>query len=179
MGDSKMGLQARLDVAGAAQADGHAYRRPRPCCIFINQLRDKIGVVLRQSRNHDRRQRAEVLLPASVSISAACRSIKDGEEQLGNPHQSQGCEEQGGTPLPARQSSTSCSARASPRSARSSTSACDLRMSSRRAVRGSPTATANSDRAATRSRRLFKTDTALANEIETKVREAMKAPQQK
>ena len=45
MGDSHVGLQARLDVPGAAQA--HRRSSPRSNCIamFINQLREKVGVM--------------------------------------------------------------------------------------------------------------------------------------
>jgi len=44
MGDSLPGLQARFDVASAAQID--SYRsQSNTCFIFINQIREKIGVM--------------------------------------------------------------------------------------------------------------------------------------
>lgn len=44
MGESKMGLQARLMSQALRKLTG-AINRTGCCCIFINQLRDKIGVV--------------------------------------------------------------------------------------------------------------------------------------
>ncbi len=44
MGDSKMGLQARL-MSQALRKLAGAINKTNCCCIFINQLRDKIGVM--------------------------------------------------------------------------------------------------------------------------------------
>ena len=44
MGDSKMGLQARL-MSQALRKLTAAISKTKTVCIFINQLRDKIGVV--------------------------------------------------------------------------------------------------------------------------------------
>ncbi len=44
MGDSKMGLQARLMSQALRKLTG-AIHKTNCCCIFINQLRDKIGVM--------------------------------------------------------------------------------------------------------------------------------------
>ncbi len=44
MGDSKMGLQARLMSQAMRKLTG-AINKTGCCCIFINQLRDKIGVM--------------------------------------------------------------------------------------------------------------------------------------
>lgn len=44
MGDSKMGLQARL-MSQALRKLAGVVSKTRCCCIFINQLRDKIGVM--------------------------------------------------------------------------------------------------------------------------------------
>ncbi|GAA4844768.1 recombinase RecA [Algivirga pacifica] len=44
MGDSKMGLQARLMSQALRKITG-AVSKTNCCCIFINQLRDKIGVM--------------------------------------------------------------------------------------------------------------------------------------
>ena len=64
MGDSKMGLQARL-MSQALRKLTSSISKTKTVCIFINQLRDKIGV-------------------ASVRIDIRRMSvIKDGEEQLG------------------------------------------------------------------------------------------------
>ena len=45
MGDSFVGLQARLMSPGAAEADRRGRTSPAPALIFINQLREKIGVM--------------------------------------------------------------------------------------------------------------------------------------
>ena len=73
MGDSKMGLQARL----MSQA-----LRKLTVCIFINQLRDKIGVVY---GNPETTTGGNALkFYASVRIDIRKTSvIKDGDEQLG------------------------------------------------------------------------------------------------
>ncbi len=71
------------DVAGAAQAH-RRHRKTNTVCIFINQLREKIGVVYGNPEIHDRRQRAEVLRVVRIDIRRI-RVIKDGEEQfIGN-----------------------------------------------------------------------------------------------
>ncbi len=44
MGDSKMGLQARLMSQALRKLTG-SINKTNTCCIFINQLRDKIGVM--------------------------------------------------------------------------------------------------------------------------------------
>ena len=45
MGDSHVGLQARLMSQALRKLAGHL-NKSRTCCIFINQLREKIGVML-------------------------------------------------------------------------------------------------------------------------------------
>jgi len=44
MGDSKMGLQARLMSQAMRKLTG-AIGRTGCCCVFINQLREKLGVM--------------------------------------------------------------------------------------------------------------------------------------
>jgi len=44
MGDSKMGLQARL-MSQALRKLTSTISKTQTCCIFINQLREKIGVM--------------------------------------------------------------------------------------------------------------------------------------
>ena len=139
MGDSKMGLQARL-MSQALRKLTSSISKTKTVCIFINQLRDKIGVVY---GNPETTTGGNALkFYASVRIDIRRMSvIKDGEDQLG-------------TRWPLRsnaRSSTSCSARAFRRSARSSTWA-SITAWSRRPDRGSPTANARSDRDATPSR---------------------------
>ena len=81
MGDSKMGLQARL-MSQALRKLTASISKTKPVCIFINQLRDKIGVVY---GNPETTTGGNALkFYASVRIDIRRTSvIKDGEEQLG------------------------------------------------------------------------------------------------
>ena len=54
MGDSKMGLQARLMSQAMRKLTG-TIGKTGCCCIFINQLREKIGVMFGNPRNDNRR----------------------------------------------------------------------------------------------------------------------------
>ena len=81
MGDSKMGLQARL-MSQALRKLTAAINKTNTTCIFINQLRDKIGVVY---GNPETTTGGNALkFYASVRIDIRRMSvIKDGEDQLG------------------------------------------------------------------------------------------------
>ena len=61
-----MGLQARLMSQALRKLTASHQQDQTPVCIFINQLRDKIGVVYRQSGNDHRRQRTEILCSVSA-----------------------------------------------------------------------------------------------------------------
>jgi RecA/RadA recombinase len=60
MGDNHVGLQARL-MSQALRKLTSTAGRTGTTVVFINQLRQKIGVTFRQPRSHHRRQRAQVL----------------------------------------------------------------------------------------------------------------------
>ena len=81
MGDSKMGLQARL-MSQALRKLTAAISKTKTVCIFINQLRDKIGIVY---GNPETTTGGNALkFYASVRIDIRKTSvIKDGDEQLG------------------------------------------------------------------------------------------------
>ena len=81
MGDSKMGLQARL-MSQALRKLTASIAKTKTVCIFINQLRDKIGVVY---GNPETTTGGNALkFYSSVRIDIRRTSvIKDGEEQLG------------------------------------------------------------------------------------------------
>ncbi len=81
MGDSKMGLQARL-MSQALRKLTAAISKTKTVCIFINQLRDKIGVVY---GNPETTTGGNALkFYASVRIDIRKTSvIKDGDEMLG------------------------------------------------------------------------------------------------
>ena len=83
MGDAKMGLQARL-MSQALRKLTSSISKTKTVCIFINQLRDKIGVVY---GNPETTTGGNALkFYASVRIDIRRVSvIKDGEEQLGTP----------------------------------------------------------------------------------------------
>ncbi len=81
MGDSHVGLQARL-MSQALRKLTSSISKTKTVCIFINQLRDKIGVVY---GNPETTTGGNALkFYASVRIDIRRVSvIKDGEEQLG------------------------------------------------------------------------------------------------
>jgi len=81
MGDSKMGLQARL-MSQALRKLTASISKTKTVCIFINQLRDKSGVIY---GNPETTTGGNALkFYASVRIDIRRTSvIKDGEEQLG------------------------------------------------------------------------------------------------
>ena len=60
MGEAQMGLQARLMSQALRKLTG-AVSKSKTCLIFINQLREKIGVMFGNPGNDHRRPRAEVL----------------------------------------------------------------------------------------------------------------------
>ena len=61
MGDSHVGLQARL-MSQALRKLTSVLAKSRTTAIFINQIREKIGVLYGNPRDHPRRQGLEVLL---------------------------------------------------------------------------------------------------------------------
>ena len=82
MGDSKMGLQARL-MSQALRKLTSNISKTKTCVIFINQLRDKIGVMF---GNPETTTGGNALkFYASVRIDVRrIGQIKDGEEATGN-----------------------------------------------------------------------------------------------
>ena len=80
MGDSHMGLQARLMSQALRKLTGNL-NKSRTIAVFINQLREKIGIVFGSPRDDPRWPRAEVLLvgaarhpPGGVDQGRAPRS---------------------------------------------------------------------------------------------------------
>ncbi len=82
MGDSKMGLQARL-MSQALRKLTSTISKTNCCCIFINQLREKIGVMF---GNPETTTGGNALkFYASVRIDIRRQSqIKEGENVIGN-----------------------------------------------------------------------------------------------
>lgn len=81
MGESKMGLQARL-MSQALRKLTASISKTKTVCIFINQLRDKIGVVYGNPETTTGGNALKFYASIRVDIRKAS-SIKDGEEQLG------------------------------------------------------------------------------------------------
>jgi recombination protein RecA len=82
MGDSKMGLQARLMSQALRKLTG-SINKTNTCCIFINQLRDKIGVMF----GNPETTTGGNALKFYASIRLDIRKIgqlKEGENVIGN-----------------------------------------------------------------------------------------------
>ncbi len=81
MGDKNVGVQARL-MSQAMRKLTATISRTNTCCIFINQLREKIGVMFGPSETTTGGNALKFY--ASVRLDIRSRStIKDGEEVLG------------------------------------------------------------------------------------------------
>ena len=81
MGDSKMGLQARL-MSQALRKLTASIAKTKTVCIFINQLRDKIGVVYGNPETTTGGNALKFYASVRIDIRRTA-VIKDGEEQLG------------------------------------------------------------------------------------------------
>ena len=81
MGDSKMGLQARL-MSQALRKLTSSISKTKTVCIFINQLRDKIGVVYGNPETTTGGNALKFYSSVRLDIRRVS-VIKDGDEQLG------------------------------------------------------------------------------------------------
>lgn len=82
MGDSQMGLQARLMSKALRKLTG-SINKANCCCIFINQLRDKIGVMFGNPETTTGGNALKFYASVRVDIRRA-NQIKEGEEVIGN-----------------------------------------------------------------------------------------------
>jgi recombination protein RecA len=82
MGDSQMGLQARLMSKALRKLTG-SINKANCCCIFINQLRDKIGVMFGNPETTTGGNALKFYSSIRVDIRRA-NQIKDGEDVIGN-----------------------------------------------------------------------------------------------
>jgi recombination protein RecA len=82
MGDSQMGLQARLMSKALRKLTG-SINKAGTCCIFINQLRDKIGVMFGNPETTTGGNALKFYSSIRIDIRRAAQ-IKEGEEVLGN-----------------------------------------------------------------------------------------------
>ncbi|MDD2488154.1 MAG: recombinase RecA [Bacteroidales bacterium] len=82
MGDSKMGLQARL-MSQALRKLTSTISRTNCCCIFINQLRDKIGIVFGNPETTTGGNALKFYSSIRLDIRRI-QAIKEGDQNVGN-----------------------------------------------------------------------------------------------
>ena len=82
MGDSKMGLQARL-MSQALRKLTANINRTKTCCVFVNQLREKIGVMFGNPETTTGGNALKFYASVRLDIRRIGQ-IKDGEEIQGN-----------------------------------------------------------------------------------------------
>ena len=82
MGDSKMGLQARL-MSQALRKLTAAINKTNTTCIFINQLRDKIGVMFGNPETTTGGNALKFYASVRIDVRKTTQ-LKDGDEALGN-----------------------------------------------------------------------------------------------
>ena len=82
MGDSKMGMQARL-MSQALRKLTANIGRTGSCCIFINQLRDKIGIMFGNPETTTGGNALKFYASVRLDIRKV-NQIKEGEESTGN-----------------------------------------------------------------------------------------------
>jgi recombination protein RecA len=82
MGESKMGLQARLMSQALRKLTGTIHRTGC-CCIFINQLREKIGIVFGNPETTTGGNALKFYASVRLDIRRSAQ-IKDGDEAIGN-----------------------------------------------------------------------------------------------
>ncbi len=82
MGESKMGLQARL-LSKALRKQTATISKTNCCCIFINQLREKIGVMFGNPETTTGGNALKFYASVRLDIRRMAQ-IKDGDEAIGN-----------------------------------------------------------------------------------------------
>ena len=82
MGDSHVGLQARLMSQALRKLAGHL-NKSRTCCIFINQLREKIGVMFGSPETTPGGRALKFYSSVRLDIRRI-ESLKDGQDFVGN-----------------------------------------------------------------------------------------------
>lgn len=84
MGDNKVGLQARL-MSQALRKLTSAISKTKTTCIFINQLREKIGVMYGSPETTTGGNALKFYASIRLDIRKNGQPIKDGEDVIGNP----------------------------------------------------------------------------------------------
>ena len=82
MGESKMGLQARL-MSQALRKLTATISKTKCCCIFINQLREKLGVMFGNPETTTGGNALKFYASVRIDIRRT-QAIKDGDQNIGN-----------------------------------------------------------------------------------------------
>ena len=82
MGDSKMGLQARLMSQALRKLTGNI-SKTNTCCIFINQLREKLGVMFGNPETTTGGNALKFYASVRLDVRRTTQ-LKDGEDATGN-----------------------------------------------------------------------------------------------
>ncbi|MBR1516579.1 MAG: recombinase RecA [Bacteroidales bacterium] len=82
MGESKMGLQARL-MSQALRKLTATISKTKCCCIFINQLREKLGVLFGNPETTTGGNALKFYASVRIDIRRT-QAIKDGDQNIGN-----------------------------------------------------------------------------------------------
>ena len=98
MGDSHMGLQPRLLSQALRKLTG-AVSKTNTCLVFINQIREKIGVMFGSPETTTGGRALKFYASVRVDIRRIA-AIKDGDSIIGNRNPREGSEEQSGSAVP-------------------------------------------------------------------------------
>ena len=167
MGDTHVGLQARLMSQALRKLSG-TVAKTNTILIFINQLREKIGVMFGSPETTAGGRALKFYSSVRLDVRRI-DSIKNGTDIVGNRVRVKVVRTRW-RPRSSRQSSTSCTAGVPAAKAPSSTSPSTW-VSSRRAAPGSPTKGSNSGRAARTSRSSSPTTRTSRSELSERIRE--------
>ena len=83
MGDNKVGLQARL-MSQALRKLTANISKTNTCCIFINQLREKIGIMFGNPETTTGGNALKFYASVRIDIRKSGSPIKDGDTAIGN-----------------------------------------------------------------------------------------------
>ena len=175
MGDSKMGLQARLMSQALRKLTG-TVSKTKCVAIFINQLREKIGIMFGNPETTTGGNALKFYASVRLDIRRGTQ-IKEGEKVVGNRTKVKVVKNKMAPPFRSTEFDVLYGEGVSRTGEVLDLGVeYDVIQKSGSWFSYSGTKLAQGRDAV---KELFKTDTALTDEIETKVREAMKAPQQK
>ena len=119
MGDNKVGLQARLMSQALRKLTG-TVSKTRTTCIFINQLREKIGVMFGNPETTTGGNALKFYASVRIDIRGS-QPIKDGEEVLGKLTKVKVVKNKVAPPFRKSLNSTLCLVKVSPTPEKSST----------------------------------------------------------